>query len=48
MAVTYQGAMDAMFAYLDSHPDEDADKYADSLADILLAAMAQSGQVTSQ
>jgi hypothetical protein len=39
MAVTYQGAIDAMFSYLDSHPDIDVDAYADSLADILLAAM---------
>jgi len=39
MAVTYQGAIDAMFAYLDSHPDVDVEAYAGSLADILLAAM---------
>lgn len=39
MAVTYQGAIDAMFAYLDAHPDADSDQYADALADLLLGAM---------
>jgi AcrR family transcriptional regulator len=39
MAVTYQGAIDMMLAYIDSHPDTDADRYADALADILLGAM---------
>ena len=41
MAVTYQGAIDMMLSYIDSHPDTDADRYADALADILLAAMAR-------
>lgn len=40
MAVTYQGAIDAMLGYLDSHPGTDPGRYADALADILLAAMA--------
>lgn len=39
MAVTYQGAIDMMLSYIDSHPDTDTDRYADALADILLAAM---------
>ena len=39
MAVTYQGAIDMMLSYIDSHPDTDTDHYADALADILLAAM---------
>ncbi|WP_028927784.1 TetR family transcriptional regulator [Pseudonocardia acaciae] len=37
MAVTYQGAIDMMLAYLDEHPDIDPVHYADALADILLA-----------
>ena len=41
MAVTYQGAIDMMLSYIDSHPDTDTDGYADALADILLAAMAR-------
>lgn len=39
MAVTYQGAIDTMLAYLDAHPDTDADAFADAMADLLLAAM---------
>jgi AcrR family transcriptional regulator len=39
MAVTYQGAVDTMLAYLDTHPDVDPSTYADTLADLLLAAM---------
>ncbi|MBO0803625.1 MAG: TetR family transcriptional regulator [Nocardiopsaceae bacterium] len=39
MAVTYQGAVDAMLGYFESHPDVDTDRYATTLADILLAAM---------
>lgn len=39
MAVTYQGAIDAMLSYLDTHPDVDADAYATALADVLVAAM---------
>lgn len=39
MAVTYQGAVDAMFKYLDSHPEADAEAYGDQLADLLLAAV---------
>lgn len=36
MAVTYQGAVDAMLAYLDSRPEVDPAVYAESLAEILL------------
>jgi AcrR family transcriptional regulator len=39
MAVTYQGAIDMMRSYIDSHPETDTARYADALADILLAAM---------
>ena len=39
MAVTYQGAVDTMIAYLDAHPETDAHAYADALADILLNAI---------
>lgn len=41
MAVTYQGAIDAMFAYLDAHPDTNVDQYADALADLLLGAVSR-------
>jgi hypothetical protein len=37
MAVTYQGAIDTMIAYLDAHPETDAD--ADALTDLLLGAI---------
>lgn len=40
MAVTYQGAVDTMLAYLDSYPDADADAYAATVADMLLAGIA--------
>jgi AcrR family transcriptional regulator len=40
-AVTYQGAVDAMLAYLDSHPDTDVETYAAAVADILLTGIAQ-------
>jgi AcrR family transcriptional regulator len=39
MAVTYQGAVDTMIAYLEAHPDADPHAYADALLDILLAAI---------
>lgn len=39
MAVTYQGAIDAMLAYLDEHPEIDPDTYADDLADLLLSGI---------
>lgn len=39
MAVTYQAAVDAMFDYLDAHPEVDVEEYAASLADVLLRAM---------
>jgi AcrR family transcriptional regulator len=39
MAVTYQGAIDTMLAYLDAHPDTDATAYADALTDLLLRAI---------
>lgn len=39
MAVTYQGSIDMMLAYLDTHPEADADGYAESLTDLILAAV---------
>lgn len=39
MAVTYQAAMDTMFAYADAYPDTDLTAWATSLADLLLAAV---------
>lgn len=39
LAVTYQGAVDAMLAYLDAHPATDADRHASVVAEILLAGM---------
>ena len=43
MAVTYQGAIDTMLAYLDAHPDADPSAYAGTLADLLLNAMRRNG-----
>jgi AcrR family transcriptional regulator len=40
MAVTFQGAIDAMFSYTDTHPDVDVERYAGELAELLLAAVA--------
>ncbi|GLZ52610.1 TetR/AcrR family transcriptional regulator [Actinomycetospora sp. NBRC 106378] len=40
MAVTYQGAVDAMLGYAEAHPDTDLDHYADTLADLLLGGIA--------
>ena len=39
MAVTYQGAVDTMIAYLDAHPETDAHAYADALVELLLNAI---------
>ncbi len=39
MAVTYQGAVDTMIAYLDAHPGADPHAFADSLTDLLLNAI---------
>lgn len=39
MAVSYQGALDAMLGYLDQHPEIDPDAYADTLAGIIIAAV---------
>lgn len=36
LAVTYQGAVDAMLDYLETHPEIDPDRYAGTLADVLL------------
>ncbi len=40
LAVTYQGAVDSMLGYLDAHPDADADRHADTVADVLLGGAA--------
>lgn len=47
LAVTYQGAVDAMLAYLDSYPGTDADTYAATVADILLTGIA-AGQTADE
>ena len=39
MAVTYQGAIDTMIAYLNAHPDADPDHHAGELAALLVAAI---------
>lgn len=39
MAVTYQAAIDSMFAYADAYPGTDLAQYADAVADLLLAAV---------
>lgn len=39
LAVTYQGAVDAMLDYLETHPDLDPDRYASTVADVLLDGM---------
>lgn len=39
MAVTYQGAIDAMLGYLKSHSDTDISAYADTLSNLLIAAI---------
>jgi AcrR family transcriptional regulator len=36
MAITYQGAVDTMLAYLQTHPDADPAQHAAALADLLL------------
>ncbi|WP_158630265.1 TetR/AcrR family transcriptional regulator [Glycomyces terrestris] len=41
MAVTYQGAVDMMIAYLTAHPEADRHAYADALAEILLSGIAR-------
>ena len=43
MAVTYQGAIDAMLGYLESHPDTDIGAYADTLSSLLIAAVTTHG-----
>lgn len=40
LAVSYQASVDAMLAFLDSHPETDADAYTATLADILLGGIA--------
>lgn len=42
MAVTYQGSVDMMLAYLENHPDIDPYDYAGKLAEILLAGIERS------
>lgn len=39
LAITYQGAIDAMLGYIESHPDTDIGKYADSLSNLLIEAV---------
>lgn len=39
LAVTYQGAVDSMLGYLDAYPESDADRHAETLAEVLLGGM---------
>lgn len=39
MAITYQGSIDVMLAYLEEHPEVDPHAYAAELADVLLGGM---------
>lgn len=39
LAVTYQGAVDAMLAYLDAHPDVDPERHAATVAEVLLGGI---------
>lgn len=39
MAVTDQGALDAMLGYLESHPGTDVSAYVDTLSNLLIAAI---------
>jgi AcrR family transcriptional regulator len=41
LAVTYQGAVDAMLDYLRAHPDVDPDRYATTVAEVLLGGICQ-------
>nr|WP_246326009.1 TetR/AcrR family transcriptional regulator [Actinomycetospora corticicola] len=43
VAVTYQGAIDSMLGYAEAHPDTDLDRYADTLADLLLGGLQVGG-----
>jgi AcrR family transcriptional regulator len=36
LAVTYQGAVDAMLEYLDAYPETDAERHADTVAEVLV------------
>lgn len=40
MAVTFQAALDSMFAYAEAYPETDLTAYADALADLMVAAVA--------
>ncbi len=39
LAVTYQGAVDSMLGYLDAYPDTDAERHADTVAEVLLGGI---------
>lgn len=41
LAVTYQGAVDAMLGYLDVHPGDDPQRHAAAVADVLLSGINQ-------
>jgi AcrR family transcriptional regulator len=43
MAVTFQAALDAMFAYAEAYPETDLLAYADGLADLMLSAVSKGG-----
>ncbi|WP_443096024.1 TetR/AcrR family transcriptional regulator [Rothia koreensis] len=39
LAVTYQGMVDSMLDYLDAHPDTDADRHAENVAEVFLGGV---------
>jgi AcrR family transcriptional regulator len=43
LAVTYQGAVDGMLGYLDAHPEVDAERHAETVAEVLLGGMVAGG-----
>lgn len=43
LAVTYQGAVDAMLGYLDAHPHDDRQRHAATVADVLLSGINREG-----
>ena len=47
LAVTYQGAIDTMLAYLDSHPGTDADEYAAAVAEMFLTGITRPDEARS-
>lgn len=43
LAITYQGAVDSMLGYLDAFPGTDAERHAETVADVLLGGVVRPG-----